>query len=130
VGARTGGGLLHALKKGLHGLPIIAEDLGVITPPVDALRRSFGLPGMLILQFAFQRPDNRFLPAPPRAQHVGLPRHARQRHDGGLVRGGADHEKQFMHRYLGDNGNDVAWTLIRWRGRAWRRTRWCRCRIF
>ncbi len=42
---------------------LVAEDLGVITPEVDALRRSFGLPGMKILQFAFDgSPDNPYLP--------------------------------------------------------------------
>ena len=45
-------------------LPIIAEDLGVITPPVEALRDNFELPGMKILQFAFDGdPTNPYLPA-------------------------------------------------------------------
>ena len=45
-------------------LPLIAEDLGVITPPVEALRDRFGLPGMKILQFAFDgHDDNPYLPA-------------------------------------------------------------------
>jgi 4-alpha-glucanotransferase len=45
-------------------LPLIAEDLGVITPPVEALRDRFGLPGMKVLQFAFDgAPDNPYLPA-------------------------------------------------------------------
>lgn len=44
-------------------LPLIAEDLGVITPPVEALRDQFGLPGMKILQFAFDgNDDNPYLP--------------------------------------------------------------------
>ena len=45
--------LFTAIKKALGDLPIIAEDLGVITPDVEALRDDFGLPGMRILQFAF-----------------------------------------------------------------------------
>ena len=45
--------LLGALKESFAGLPIIAEDLGVITPDVEKLRDDFGLPGMRILQFAF-----------------------------------------------------------------------------
>jgi 4-alpha-glucanotransferase len=45
--------LFQALRNALGELPIVAEDLGVITPGVDALRREFGLPGMAILQFAF-----------------------------------------------------------------------------
>ena len=43
-------------------LPIIAEDLGVITPDVVHLRVSFNLPGMKILQFGFTSPDDPFLP--------------------------------------------------------------------
>jgi 4-alpha-glucanotransferase len=43
-------------------LPIIAEDLGEITPDVIELRDEFDLPGMKILQFAFSGPDNKFLP--------------------------------------------------------------------
>jgi 4-alpha-glucanotransferase len=45
--------LFTAIKGALGDLPIIAEDLGVITPDVEALRDDFGLPGMRILQFAF-----------------------------------------------------------------------------
>jgi 4-alpha-glucanotransferase len=45
-------------------LPLIAEDLGVITPEVEALRDRFALPGMKILQFAFDgNDDNAYLPA-------------------------------------------------------------------
>ncbi|MFC6590852.1 4-alpha-glucanotransferase [Deinococcus lacus] len=51
----NGAGLLRALQQrlGRSTLPVIAEDLGIITPPVEALRDEFGLPGMAILQFAF-----------------------------------------------------------------------------
>lgn len=45
--------LFRTLKKELGQLPIIAEDLGVITPEVDALRDAFGFPGMRVLQFGF-----------------------------------------------------------------------------
>jgi 4-alpha-glucanotransferase len=45
--------LFDAAQKALGNLPIIAEDLGVITPDVDALRDALGYPGMRILQFAF-----------------------------------------------------------------------------
>jgi len=51
------------LRRGLR-LPLIAEDLGVITPAVEALRDGFRLPGMKILQFAFDGdPANPYLPA-------------------------------------------------------------------
>ncbi len=53
-----------ALRGRLGRLPLVAEDLGVITPPVEQLRDGFGLPGMKILQFAFDGdPANPYLPA-------------------------------------------------------------------
>ena len=48
-----GTAFLEALREGLGGLPLIAEDLGEITAEVEALRDRFELPGMKILQFAF-----------------------------------------------------------------------------
>ena len=48
-----GAELFAVLRRELGELPIIAENLGVITPEVEALRHEFGLPGMAILQFAF-----------------------------------------------------------------------------
>lgn len=48
-----GGELFAVLRKALGDLPIIAENLGVITPEVEAIRHEFGFPGMAILQFAF-----------------------------------------------------------------------------
>ena len=60
-----GRSLLNKLKEDLGGefLPIIAEDLGVITPDVEKLRKNFELPGMKILQFAFDgNKDNPYLP--------------------------------------------------------------------
>ena len=59
--------LRRLLAGGLQAdgrLPLIAEDLGVITPAVEALRDRFALPGMKILQFAFDgNPENPYLPA-------------------------------------------------------------------
>src|SRR5207248_2414443 len=55
--------LFEVLRAALGGLPLIAEDLGVITPPVEELRSRLGLPGMRILQFAFGgAQEDRFLP--------------------------------------------------------------------
>lgn len=48
-----GNELLTALYESFHPLPLIAEDLGVITDRVEALRDTYGLPGMKVLQFAF-----------------------------------------------------------------------------
>jgi 4-alpha-glucanotransferase len=58
-----GAELFVRLEKEFGELPLVAEDLGVITPDVDALRLRFGFPGMKILQFAFDGgPDNPYLP--------------------------------------------------------------------
>ena len=45
--------LFHTLRQALGALPIIAEDLGLITEEVRALRQRLGLPGMRVLQFGF-----------------------------------------------------------------------------
>ena len=61
--AGPGAGLFDAVKSALGHVPIIAEDLGVITPEVESLRDTFGFPGMKILQFAFgSGPGNAYLP--------------------------------------------------------------------
>ena len=58
-----GAKLLQALRTGLPDMPLVAEDLGVITPDVDQLRHDFHLPGMRVLQFGFDgSPDNPHLP--------------------------------------------------------------------
>jgi len=55
--------LMQAVLNGLGDVPIIAEDLGVITPDVEELRDGFNLPGMKILQFAFDSgEENDFMP--------------------------------------------------------------------
>ncbi len=55
--------LLRLLQRELGDIPIVAEDLGVITDDVEALRKNFGMPGMKVLQFAFGGTgDNPHLP--------------------------------------------------------------------
>ncbi|AHJ27319.1 4-alpha-glucanotransferase [Nodularia spumigena CS-584] len=55
--------LFDAIKAKLGTLPVLAEDLGVITPEVEALRDKYEFPGMKVLQFAFgSDPGNSFLP--------------------------------------------------------------------
>lgn len=54
--------LFKALRKKFGKMPIVAEDLGDITPDVHTLRTKFKLPGMKVLQFAFSDPGNEFLP--------------------------------------------------------------------
>ena len=61
--AGPGAEFFRAVEKELRSLPFIAEDLGMITPDVNALRDQFHLPGMRILQFAFDgHADNPYLP--------------------------------------------------------------------
>ena len=79
--------LFETLESALGDLPVVAEDLGVITEPVVRLRRALGLPGMVVLQFARRRRSDEPAPAAePRGTVGRLHRHARQRHDQGLVR--------------------------------------------
>ncbi|MFO8098239.1 MAG: 4-alpha-glucanotransferase [Salinibacter sp.] len=58
-----GADFFHALEEALGELPVVAENLGIITDSVEALREQFDLPGMKVLQFAFDTdPSNEFLP--------------------------------------------------------------------
>ena len=69
--AGPGADLLEALSKEVAMDRLVAEDLGTITPAVSALRDRFGLPGVLVLQFAFDgSPDNPFLPPNHRVHAV------------------------------------------------------------
>src|SRR5438067_1776527 len=58
-----GADVFHAVERALGPLPVVAEDLGVITEPVVRLRRELGFPGMVVLQFALGGdPSNPHLP--------------------------------------------------------------------
>ncbi len=106
--------LLATVRTALGGLPIIAEDLGVITPEVDGLRLAFELPGMRILQFAFgEGAENRFLPHNYEARTVVYT----GTHDNDTTWGWY-HEldetaRDHVRRYLGRDGTDIAWDFIR-----------------
>jgi 4-alpha-glucanotransferase len=66
-----GDALLETLRSELPGMPLVAEDLGLITDDVRALRDRFSLPGMVVLQFAFDGlPDNPHLPQHHRVNSV------------------------------------------------------------
>jgi 4-alpha-glucanotransferase len=94
-------------------LPIIAEDLGVITPDVVELRDGFNLPGMKILQFGFVSPSDPFLPHNYTSNCVAYT----GTHDNdtalGWYESAPDDERNFALRYLNSNGADFAWDLIR-----------------
>lgn len=65
-----GDALFTAFKKTFGDMPVVAEDLGDITPDVHELREKFELPGMKVLQFAFSDPGNEFLPHNYRSDFV------------------------------------------------------------
>jgi 4-alpha-glucanotransferase len=66
-----GDALLKALRAEMGEIPLVAEDLGIITDEVRALRDRFEIPGMVVLQFAFDgSPDNPYLPARHRRNAV------------------------------------------------------------
>jgi 4-alpha-glucanotransferase len=106
--------LFTRVKEVLGELPIIAEDLGVITPDVVAMRDHFGLPGMKIVQFGFAAgPSDPFLPH----NHVHNCVVYTGTHDNDTARGWYNRveeaEKDFCRRYLARDGSDIAWDLIR-----------------
>lgn len=113
-----GEAFFETLGKRLGQLPILAEDLGIITPEVEALRDRFGFPGMRILMFAFQEDSS--------SPH--LPHHYIQNcvvysgtHDNDTAIGwwnqAGSTEKQFLANYLGysspDSISEINWVLIR-----------------
>ncbi len=121
-----GADFLDAVEQSLKGssdggdLPIIAEDLGVITTDVVELRERYHLPGMKILQFGFSGPDNPFLPHNYGSDCVAYT----GTHDNDTARGwfnsGPRAEKKFALRYLHATSGSFVWQLIRaiWRSVA------------
>ena len=113
--AAPGDELLHAAARALGALPIIAEDLGVITPAVDGLRQRHGLPGMRVLQFAFspeQDAGSRYLPHQYTADSVVYT----GTHDNDTSLGWwqtlPEATRQHVRDYLACDGHDIAWSLI------------------
>jgi len=109
-----GGDLFNAIIKKLGTLPIIAEDLGVVTPEVTALRESFGFPGMKVLQFAFSsNPQDNFLPHTYQKNFVVYT----GTHDNDTTLGwyekATEHERDFVRRYCKTNGTEVHWDLMK-----------------
>jgi 4-alpha-glucanotransferase len=99
----------------LGDLPIIAEDLGLITPDVEELRDQFHLPGMKVLHFAFgDTPRNPYLPhnytTPNAVVYTGT-------HDNDTTLGWfqsiSSDEREKVQTYLGRDGRDICWDLIR-----------------
>jgi 4-alpha-glucanotransferase len=118
--------LFQAVQKALGNLPLIAEDLGVITPEVDALRDKLGFPGMRVLQFAFgsdpkaddYKPHNY-----PRNCVVYTGTHDNNTSMGWLQgvdiedstqsKEERDKERQLALKYVGTDGHEINWDFIR-----------------
>ena len=102
-----------AIQANLGSLPILAEDLGVITPDVVSLRDKFDFPGMKILQFAFSGPDNPFLPhSYPQNCVVYTGTHDNDTSLGWYATAPQE-EKDYARRYLKIDGSQFARDLIR-----------------
>lgn len=119
-----GADFFAVVQQALGGLPFIAEDLGLITPDVVALRDKFGLPGMRVLQFAFDgHSDNPHLPqnyTPNTVVYTGT-------HDNTTTRAWFEALPEALRRvvrsYTGRPGattGEAAWELIRlaWSSKA------------
>ena len=107
--------LFRVLRSELGELPVIAEDLGMITAEVHALRERLQIPGMRVLQFGFGDPG----------AHIYLPHKFEANtvvytgtHDNDTTVGwwevtAAEHERRAAAHYLGCNGDNVHWAFIR-----------------
>lgn len=105
----------QSIQQQLGELPIIAEDLGVITEGVRAMRDTFDFPGMKILQFAFGGELNsEFLPYNFKTTNCVV---YTGTHDNettvGWYQNANDREKDHVRRYLAVSGQDIAWDMIR-----------------
>lgn len=106
--------LFRALEEALGAMPVIAEDLGVITPDVDALRIRLGYPGMKVLHFAFGSDERN-----PHLPH-NYPRHCvvyTGTHDNDTTVGWYQsrplRERDALLSYLGTKGDEINWDLMR-----------------
>jgi 4-alpha-glucanotransferase len=109
-----GSDFFKAIRGEFDELPFIAEDLGLITEEVEALREMFNLPGMKVLQFAFEEdPSIEFLPhhfTHNCVVYTGT-------HDNDTSRGwyesSTEQVKDFCRKYLASDGVNIAWDMIR-----------------
>lgn len=108
------GKFFDAVKAEFGELPILAEDLGYLSPGVLELRDEYDLPGMKVMVFAFyDDPENEFLPH----NHTTNCTVYTGTHDNDTVVGWynrvTDEERDFARRFLARDGHDIAWDLIR-----------------
>ena len=108
--------LFHAIEKALgKNLPIIAEDLGLITPEVEALRDELGFPGMRILQFAFEgEEESTYLPH--QFDTVNCICYTGT-HDNNTTKGwykeATEYSRDKVRHYMNTDGNSIHWDFIR-----------------
>ncbi|MGA2886899.1 MAG: 4-alpha-glucanotransferase [Terracidiphilus sp.] len=106
--------LFHALEAALGPLPLVAEDLGMITAEVNALRLALGLPGMKVLQFGFN----------DKGAHIHLPHRLTPAtvaytgtHDNNTTLGwwnaASESERATVEAYVGRVGTHPVWPMIR-----------------
>jgi 4-alpha-glucanotransferase len=106
--------LFAHLYRELGDLPLIAEDLGVITPEVERMRKSFGLPGMRVMQFGFS----------DRGAHIHLPHRCEENmviytgtHDNDTTLGWwhrtNDAERNAIAAYLHPGDDGIVWAMMR-----------------
>jgi 4-alpha-glucanotransferase len=121
-----GAKLFQAMQNALGSLPIIAEDLGTITPEVHVLRDQFGFPGMRVLQFSFGSGSNSYEYRPynyPRNSVVYTGTHDNNTtigwfrgddvKDSTQSQEDREREKQVALTYLGTDGHEINWDFIR-----------------
>lgn len=108
-----GRALFDSVERALGDAPLVAEDLGTITPDVRALLADLGIPGMKVLQFAFYGEDGPYLShrhVPNAVVYTGT-------HDNDTARGWWDgltgEERGRVRDYLGSDGSAIEWDLIR-----------------
>jgi 4-alpha-glucanotransferase len=109
-----GADLFATIFEDLGEIPFIIEDLGVITPDVVALREVLGFPGMKVLQFAFENnPANVYLPHNYSPDSVVYSATHDNQTTVGWFQSRPERERVAVQTYLGRDGSDIAWDLIR-----------------
>jgi 4-alpha-glucanotransferase len=106
--------LFQTLEKALGRLPLVAEDLGVITPEVDALRHRLRLPGMKVLQFGFSN-QGAHIHLPHRFTHDTVAYTGTHDNDTtlGWWKTASETEHHAVEAYVGVVGANPVWPLIR-----------------
>lgn len=109
-----GEAVFKAIAGACGDVPFVAENLGLITPEVEQLRSEFGLPGMLILQFAFDgSPDNPYLPHSHRALEVVYTGTHDNDTSVGWYNSLDELTRARVYEYLGSSSEPMPWLLIR-----------------